>query len=127
MDGILALFITASTQYGLPPKLLESVCFVETRHNPNAIHHNDGRTDSYGICQIKLEAAQTVGFKGTSQSLMVPRVNIKYAAKLLAHQIKRYHGDIKKAIIAYNRGSAKLLTSTKYSDRVISQWRLANE
>jgi soluble lytic murein transglycosylase-like protein len=40
--------------------------------------------------------------------------------------MKRYNGNVTKAIIAYNRGNAKDLIRTEYSDKVISQWRNQN-
>lgn len=127
MDTLTALFLSATTQFSLPPHLIDSLCYVETGWKINAVHLDDGGSDSIGICQIKLETARSVGYKGTSQSLMVPRVNIYYAAKYLSALRSRYHGDIKKAIIAYNLGHAGQLTRTKYSDKVITRWRLANE
>ena len=101
--------------------MLSSLCFVETG-NRNTIHYADGKTNSYGVCQIKLEAAKTVGFKGTAKDLMNPAVNIDYAGKILRHQILRYQ-DVQKAVIAYNKGSAKGLTSSKYQAKVYEEWR----
>ena len=115
---LFTLFLNASIQYTLPPQLLESVCFVETKWDVKAVHPHDGKGDSLGICQVKLATAQMLGFKGTAAQLMVPSTNIRYAAKYLRHQLNRYNGDVTKAIIAYNRGNARGLTSTQYSDKV---------
>lgn len=123
MTTITALFIAASANYNLPPGLLSSLCYVESTHNVNAIHEDDGSTDSLGICQLKYATAQFLGFEGTEEQLMEPSENIYYAAAYLAHQLRRYNGDITKAIISYNRGSAGLLTRTEYSDKIIKQWR----
>ena len=119
------LFITTSVQFNLPPELLSSLCYIESTHNINSIHINDGGSNSYGICQIKLGTAKHFGFKGNSKQLMDPAVNIHYAAKYLSYQHKRYK-SITKAVIAYNRGNAKHLTKTSYSDRVLKQWRSTN-
>jgi soluble lytic murein transglycosylase-like protein len=127
MPALTALFIATSAQFSLPPNLLSSLCLVESNHNPAAISFNDGGSNSVGICMVKLSTAQWLGYKGTERSLMTPRVNIYYAAKYLSTLRNRYHGDINKAIIAYNIGHAGRLTRTKYSDKVITQWRLANE
>lgn len=126
MTTLTALFLSATLQTGLPANLLSSLCYVESAHKINAIHHDDGNGDSLGVCQIKYPTAKMMGFKGTSEQLMLPKNNIKYAAKYLAHQIKRYNGDVTKAVIAYNQGSAKNLTSTKYSIKVFKQWRKQN-
>lgn len=126
MTTILLLFSTMSINHQLPTNLLSSVCYVESNHRPAAVNFDDGVGNSLGICQIKMIAAQQVGFKGTEQELLKPEVNIEYAAKFLSYQLKRYNGNITKAIIAYNRGNAKDLIRTDYSDKVISQWRNQN-
>jgi len=121
MTTLSALFISMSAYYGLPPGLLSSVCYVESKHNISALHKHDGNGDSIGVCQIKLKTARHMGFHGTEAQLMIPRNNVKYAAKYLSYQMKRYH-NINKAIIAYNYGNAKSLTSTKYQRKVIKKW-----
>lgn len=125
METLTVLFIAASIQYGLPQGLLSSLCYIESTHNIHAIHRDDGTANSVGVCQIQLPTAKGLGFKGTEKDLMKPENNIKYAAKYLKHQIDRYNSTIK-GIIAYNRGSAKNLTSTAYSAKVIKQWRKIN-
>ena len=118
---LLLLFTQATKVNRLPVKLIDAVCYTESRYKASAIHHDDGGGDSLGICQIKLATAKGMGFKGTAKELMSPAINIKYASKYLSHQMKRYHGNITKAIIAYNQGSAKNLTSTKYSVIVLKR------
>jgi soluble lytic murein transglycosylase-like protein len=110
-----------SAQYNLPSGLLSSLCMVESRHNIYAIHKDDGKGNSLGICQIKIETARNLGFKGTEKQLMKPQINIKYAGAYLQHQIIRYN-SIQKGVIAYNQGSAKQLTTTKYQTKVFKQW-----
>lgn len=122
MSTVIAYFILISAQFNLPPNLLSSLCYVESTHNIEAIHYDDGGSNSVGICQIKLRTAQNLGFEGTEQDLMDPYTNIYYAAKYLSHQHKRYHGNIEKSLIAYNMGSAKDLTTTPYSAKVLKIW-----
>lgn len=123
-----ALFLSLTTQYNLPPKLLDAVCYVESHYNPNAINYEDGGEDSLGLCQVKLSTAKWLGFKGSRQMLMRPEVNAKYAAKYLAYQLKRYNYLTEKAIISYNRGNAIGLSRTKYSQKVLKvYWRLNDE
>lgn len=119
---LMLIFMTVSHQNNLPPGLLESVCKVESNLNPKAYHYHDGKGDSLGICQIKLASAKMVGFKGSAKDLMSPKTNITYAGKYLAHQITRYK-NIEKGLIAYNQGSIKNLTSTKYSAKVLNVYR----
>lgn len=123
MTALHVLFMTISIQYSLPSGLLEAVCFVESNHKVNAVHKDDGGANSLGVCQIKLNTAKDLGFKGTEKQLMNPKTNIKYAAKYLRHQLNRYKGSITKAVIAYNLGHASGLTTTKYQRKVFKKWR----
>lgn len=117
------LFASVSAQLDLPAGLLASVCFVETRHDANAINRGDGGSDSYGICQIKHKTAKWMGFTGTEVELMDPRTNAYYAGKYLAYQISRQPTH-EQAVIAYNQGhNRKRLTTTRYSAKVMSVWR----
>ncbi len=118
----MSIFLTTSIQMNLPPNLLSSLCYVESKHDIAAIHHDDGNSDSLGICQIKHDTAKWLGFKGSKEELMRPDINIKYAGLYLRYQIKRYN-SVSKAVISYNRGNAKGLTTTNYQARVFKQWR----
>jgi soluble lytic murein transglycosylase-like protein len=119
---IATLFVTFSLQYGLPPKLLSSLCYVESKHNINAINYDDNGEDSIGICQVKWSTAKSLGYEGSYHDLYDPHNNIKYAAMFLAKQIKRYR-NVNRGVIAYNRGNAKNLTSSRYQIKVIKEWR----
>jgi soluble lytic murein transglycosylase len=128
MSLLPALFLSLTTQYNLPPKLLDSVCYIESHYDVKAVHKDDGGENSLGVCQVKLSTAKFLGFKGSEAQLMRPEVNAKYAAKYIKYQLNRYEGNIEKAIISYNRGNAKGLTRTKYSLKVLKvYWRLNDE
>lgn len=118
---LIALFAAATSHYDLPPGLLNSICYVESEHNIHAVHKNDGVGDSLGACQIKLKTARFMGFKGTANDLMNPRNNVFYAAKYLKYQLKRYK-SVDLAVIAYNRGNAKGLTTSRYQAKVFKHW-----
>ena len=116
------IFSVVSAQHHIPPGLLSALCFVESRHNIDAIHHDDGRSESLGVCQIKYNTAKWLGYKGDIVDLMIPEINALYAAKYLEYQLKRYDYDIARAATAYNRGNAKGLTRSSYSDKVLQRW-----
>lgn len=124
MSNILlyAIFAANTNLLNLPPGLLESVCYIESKHTVTAIHYRDGNEDSLGICQIKLSTAKFMGFKGTRKQLMDPQYNIYFAGKYLKHQIARYNGAVDKGIMAYNIGHAKHLTTSEYLVKVNKQW-----
>lgn len=120
LAALTMLFNLNTAAYNLPPGLIHSICFIESSYKVNAVHHDDGGEDSLGVCQIKHSTAKWLGFKGTRKQLMKPENNIKYASLYLSYQLRRY-SNVNKAIIAYNRGNAKGLTSTRYSLKVIKQ------
>src|ERR1700722_1882475 len=103
-----ALFLATSTALGLPPGLLSGLCYVESRHNPDAMHFDDRGHTSVGVCQIQLETARTLGFRGTEKQLRVPTINITYSSLYLRKQLARYHGSIPQAVAAYNSGTLRL-------------------
>lgn len=112
-----------TTALEIPPELLSSVCMVESHHNINAIHKHDGQGNSVGICQIKLKTARWMGFQGTEYQLMDPEINIYFAGKYLKYNLLRYNGDVHKALSAYNRGNARKVSITTYSNKVVQEWR----
>jgi soluble lytic murein transglycosylase-like protein len=117
------VYLIVTLQFNLPTGLIDSVCYVESKNNPSAIHKHDGDGNSIGLCQIKLKTAKQLGFKGTEKDLFKPEVNAYYAAKYLKHQINRYN-SIEKGVIAYNQGHAGVLTSSKYQAKVFKYWRM---
>jgi soluble lytic murein transglycosylase-like protein len=125
---MLSLMFTEVTKTNdLPDNLLSALCYVESAHKPNAVHKDDGGGNSLGICQIKLDTAKTMGFKGTEKDLMVPKTNIKYAGKYLKKQLLRYKHDVRKAVAAYNAGSyrenkKKQCINSSYVRKVFYAW-----
>lgn len=120
------MFIAATTANDLPEGLLSSLCYVESRHRVEAVHQDDGSSSSLGVCQIKLNTARLLGFKGTETDLLKTGVNIKYAAKYLGKQYRRYDGDVIKAVAAYNAGSYRhkngMPINNQYVKKVLTLW-----
>lgn len=104
MDFVGAI-VTAAKAAGVSPALLLSVCWVESNHR-NVTNPHDGGSASVGICQVKRQTAELViGRK--SFHLERPEVNAKAAALYLAYQLRRYSGDERKAVAAFNAGRLK--------------------
>lgn len=115
------LFLIASAIHGLPPGLLESVCYVESNHRTYVVHKHDGSPrSSIGICQLQLRTARFVGFNGTTKELLDPKTNIEYSARYLQYQIQRYDGDYAKAVTAYNSGTTRSHGGSRYLARVFN-------
>ncbi len=125
--AFILLFSVASQNSHLPPGLLSALCFVESSHNPNAVNLDDGKGSSLGMCQIKLATARTLGFNGTQAELMQPKTNIELAGKYLKKQLRRYNGDFKKGISAYNSGTCRIdssghIRNKQYVNKVLTAW-----
>lgn len=114
-------FLLIGQLVGVPGELVRAVCKVESGLNPAAIHHSDGHSKSYGLCQIKLATARQMGYDGTVQGLMDPETNAMYAAKYLKMQKERY-GNWLQAISAYNAGRA-IISNRNYVRQVLNEWR----
>jgi soluble lytic murein transglycosylase-like protein len=125
MENLALYFILTTSNLDLPQDLLASICYVESKYKSNAVHHDDGNSDSLGVCQIKLGTAKMLGFKGVKNELINnPGINILYSGLYLKKQLKRYHGDTKKAIAAYNSGTYRnSKTNMKYYKKVYFQWK----
>lgn len=132
MDNfLLLLFVNISQTLSLPPGLLSSICYVESRHDIKAYRQFDGGSESVGICQVKLSTAQYLGFTGTVKELSYPVVNIYYAGKYLKNRISIYKGDVIKGISAYNSGSCRInkegkIRNFQYVEKVLRRWQGRN-
>lgn len=101
---ITAIILAAAKSVGVPGALFLAICTHESNLQ-SVVVADDGGSPSIGVCQIKEATAQNLGFKGTVQDLLKPKVNAKYAAKYLKKQLDRYDGDWCKATAAYNSGT----------------------
>jgi soluble lytic murein transglycosylase-like protein len=125
---IALILSTSGSNAGLPQGLLSALCFVESSHRPAAINLDDNGSASIGLCQIKLETARLVGFKGTESDLQnQPKLNAMYAAKYLKKQLNRYHGNVPKAVAAYNAGTYYqkkngMAANQYYVNKVFKAW-----
>jgi soluble lytic murein transglycosylase-like protein len=125
---ILAFAFGFATQvFNLPIGLLPALCYVESGHHADSVHVLDGNANSIGVCQIKLQTARLVGFKGSEKDLKTPFTNIYYSAAYLSHQLTRYRGDIRKGVAAYNAGRYRendkgLIMNRKYVQKVFKEW-----
>lgn len=116
-------------KYQIDPELLIAICTVESRCRTNVINHNDGTihqkkhrivSKSYGMFQLKLATARSLGFKLNYKNLLKTDTNTLYAAKLLKSLYDKYHNTIK-VLSAYNAG--KYTTHNRnYVDKVLRQF-----
>lgn len=121
---MIAIITEIAHLVGISPVLLLAVCWQESNHR-NAINAMDGNSASYGICQVKLSTAKMVMPSVKAGDLLNPTINSFIAAKYLKTQLKRYNGDEKMAIAAYNAGKVKynkkgLIVNRHYVNLVVA-------
>lgn len=102
--GYSEIILLAAKAAKVPPALLLAICVHESGLS-NALVPQDGHSPTYGICQVKYETAQMIGYKGSASKLMVPSENAKWAALYLKYQLDRYEDSWVYAVAAYNAGS----------------------
>ena len=82
----------AAQRYQISPFLIQAVCAIESRYNPEA---KSGRC--FGLMQLHKDTAQKYGVDARN-----PRENIMGGAAVLARLMEKYHGDIRKVLHIYN-------------------------
>jgi soluble lytic murein transglycosylase-like protein len=98
-----------------------AICSVESDYR-NVINWDDGGSPSIGICQVKESTAIWMLSKDKkyyTPDLMNEYVNFNIALKYYSWQLKRYKGDERCAISAYNGGRCLKSNQKTYVDKVL--------
>ena len=89
-----------SSKYGVDPNLVASVIKQESSFNPNAVGPQTKKGRAKGLMQIMPENISGIKLENPFD----PEENIDKGTKYLASLIKKYKGNISKALAAYNWG-----------------------
>jgi soluble lytic murein transglycosylase-like protein len=84
---------------GVPVDLVHRVIMRESRYNPRVVHRGN-----YGMMQIKLATARSLGYTGTAEGLLDPETNLTYAIRYLAGAYQAAHGNHDRAVAYYASG-----------------------
>lgn len=90
------IFDKASKKYNVPVNLLKAIAKAESDFNPKAI----SKAGAQGIMQLMPGTAKELGVTDPFD----PEQNIMGGAKYISSLLKRYNGDTKLALAAYNAG-----------------------
>jgi len=87
--------ISYSTKYGVDPYLVVAVIAAESRFNPNARSYKG----AMGLGQLMPATAAAHNVDAYN-----PVANLHVAVRIISRNLKKYNGDINKALAAYNAG-----------------------
>jgi soluble lytic murein transglycosylase-like protein len=97
-----ALAAQMAERYGLDPAIFTRMIETESSFNPNA---RNARTGATGLGQVMSATAQDPGFGVTPLRDRLDAVeNLRFSAEYMAAMLRRYDGDYRKALAAYNAG-----------------------
>lgn len=90
------IFERASIKYNVPVNLLKAIGKAESDFKPNAV----SKSGAQGVMQLMPGTAADLGVTNSFD----PEQNIMGGSKYIADLLKRYDGDTKLALAAYNAG-----------------------
>ena len=92
-----SIFKKAAKKYGVSESLLKAVARAESNFNPNDV----SSAGAIGVMQLMPSTAKDLGVKNPYDA----EQNIMGGAKLIAAHLKKFNGNVKLALAAYNAGS----------------------
>jgi soluble lytic murein transglycosylase-like protein len=97
-----AMAAQMAERYGLDPVIFTRMIEIESSFNPNA---RNARTGATGLGQVMSATAQDPGFGVTPLRDRLDAVeNLRFSAEYLSAMVRRYGGDYRKGLAAYNAG-----------------------
>jgi len=90
------LIIESAQRYGIDPRILQTVCFIESRYRLNAVSPKG----ALGPMQFMPETAQKYGLRNPHDA----KSSIDAAARYLRDLLRKFGGRVDLALAAYNAG-----------------------
>ncbi|AIQ37289.1 lytic transglycosylase [Paenibacillus sp. FSL R5-0345] len=103
------LIQTASAKYGVPVDLIKAVIDTESSFNPNVV----STAGAKGLMQLMDGTARGLGVSDSFD----PAQNIDGGVRYLSYQLKRFDGQEKMALAAYNAGPGRVINLGVSSDQ----------
>jgi len=98
--GLAGKVFDASVREGIDPELAFRLVRLESEFNPRAV----SKTGAIGLTQLMPSTAVMFDKTATRDKLFVADVNLKIGMHYLRTLLDMYKGDVRLALLAYNRG-----------------------
>jgi soluble lytic murein transglycosylase-like protein len=83
----------------IPAALANAIIRIESNFNAYIVH-----AGNYGLTQIKLATARSLGFDGSPSALLDPDTNLHFGLKYLGSAYQQAQGDLCVTIMKYQSG-----------------------
>jgi soluble lytic murein transglycosylase-like protein len=97
--GYESMVAAQASANGVPASLVHRIIMRESRYNPRAVSRGN-----YGLMQIRLGTARTMGYGGSADGLLDAATNMTYAVRYLAGAYRAAGGNENRAVALYARG-----------------------
>jgi len=110
----------ASKRTGIPEYMIWAVMKRESKFKTNAV----SQSGAIGLMQLMpaTAEAEALSLKIAAPNVYLPEHNILLGANYLARQIKKFDGDIIRAVAAYNAGTASVVRWNTLSANDWAEW-----
>ena len=100
-------FVDSATRYGIDPRILRVLCYLESRYRLDAISPKGAR----GPMQFMPETAARYGLRNPHD----PKTAIDAGARYFRDLLRRFDGRVDLALAAYNAGEGTVEAFMKWS------------
>jgi soluble lytic murein transglycosylase-like protein len=90
-----------ASEHGVPANFGHAVVTLESGYRPRIVH-----AGNYGLMQVRLSTARSMGFRGTPAQLVEPDTNLRLGMRYLGRAWKLSNADHCRAIALYRTGFA---------------------
>ncbi len=94
------LIAASAVRHGVDPRLLWTIAYLESRFRPAAISYKDGKPCAYGMMQFVPTTAARYGLVNPHDPVQA----IDAAARYVRDLTRRFNGDTRLMLAAYNSG-----------------------
>jgi soluble lytic murein transglycosylase-like protein len=112
------LIIESANRYGIDPRILRTVCFIESRFRVNAVSPKG----ALGPMQFMPETAQRYGLRNPHDA----KSSIDAAARYLRDLLRKFGGRLDLALAAYNAGEGTVESFQTGRPLVLASGKIIN-